>query len=292
MGGAVGKATPKAQSALPTTTHGPGWGPDLLCGVAGRGSAGRCVWEVERLIFKTTGVFGPSQARGGGRGRLLDLQATQLWGHSGPGAVQVRTSKECKAWGGRPWARGAPTWGRQQREAAEQQQQQRQRQRDGARRLHGDGGRAGGGQRRGGQRAPRSEEPRQPTRGRAAPFNYPARRRRGGGGGGAAGVPPRRAPGPSGTLPPAPGRLGARCHAGGGSAGQAPRQGRTARGAFGPDAPHPAPSPVPATSDPLPTRQPAARAQDPRLARPDRLAERTGSPQSPVLSVRDLSERE
>lgn len=69
-----------------------------------------------------------------------------------PGAQQskayaLRSTGSCKllgtagpGWGprGGPWARGAPTSGRQQREAAEQQQ----RQRDGARRrgaLHGAG---------------------------------------------------------------------------------------------------------------------------------------------------------
>lgn len=100
-----------------------------------------------------------------------------------------------------PWARGAPTSGRQQREAAEQQQ----RQRDEARRrgaLHGAGGL---GRRTKARRAAATRSSRAWAANASllrAAFNYPARRRRGGGG--ARGDPPSL-PAPRSWSAPPPG---------------------------------------------------------------------------------------
>lgn len=131
-------------------------------------------------------------------GGVVGLDSTQLWGPCDDPWVQraLRSIGGCKlpgslgpGWGpsAGPWARGSPTSGCQQREAAEQQQ----RQRDEARRhgaLHG----AGGLRRRTKARRAAATRSSQAWAANArllrAAFNYPARRRRGGGG--ARGDPP------------------------------------------------------------------------------------------------------
>lgn len=116
------------------------------------------------------------------RGRTM-TPGTQRGAERAPEHRQLQTSRERRpGWGTKagPWARGAPTSGRQQREAAEQQQQQR----DEARRrgaLHGAGGR---GRRTKARRAAAARSGRAwaaNARILRASFNYPARRRRGGG---------------------------------------------------------------------------------------------------------------
>lgn len=140
----------------------------------------------------------PSQ-KSGWEGEVVGLDSTQLWGPcDDPPACSARSGASGAAnfqgsagpgWGpsAGPWARGAPTSGRQQREAAEQQQ----RQRDEARRrgaLHGAGGL---GRRTKARRAAATRSSRAWAANASllrAAFNYPARRRRGGGG--ARGDPP------------------------------------------------------------------------------------------------------
>lgn len=133
------------------------------------------------------------------------MDSKQLWGpcDDPQGTLRAPSVGSCKlpgsagpGWGptAGPWARGAPTSGRQQREAAEQQQQQRQR--DEARRseaLHGAGGLGRRTKERLAAAARSGWAWATYARLQCAAFNYPARRRRGGGGA-------RRDP-PSGIAP-------------------------------------------------------------------------------------------
>lgn len=166
-----------------------------------REPTGGSVWRGKDLnqVPLVRRTLEPSQKYGWG-GEVVGLDSTQLWGPCddplgaarAPEHQGLQTSREGSAgpgWGpsAGPWARGAPTSGRQQREAAEQQQ----RQRDEARRhgaLHG----AGGLRRRTKARRAAATRSSQAWAANArllrAAFNYPARRRRGGGG--ARGDPP------------------------------------------------------------------------------------------------------